>query len=236
MRRFSGWLSAAVLGTFLLTGCGGGSTTGTASPSRNVTRSSAQNFTKDALILAARESTSDAWIPETLAKNIDADLSLLRSRFSNLGTINARPDHDLYTLIVNVENDAPWRAKWEAGTLTTGETELDTLLTNYKAKRVEKIGTYDSYTTFVLHFEDPLNPKALESRFTDSTEDIEDCDPNGIVGDGNRIERELRNGTRIYRFSLGWGDCPSGCTYRRTYTATINADGTILLTESGDRP
>jgi hypothetical protein len=36
-------------------------------------------------------------------------------------------------------------------------------------------------------------------------------------------------------YTVGWGDCPSGCIYQHVWTYQVDADGTVtLLSETGD--
>jgi hypothetical protein len=237
MRRYSrvcSLLAIALFAAVPLSGCGGnGGTTGF-QQSTSLTRSGADRLSPDAVTLAAREA-SDVWIPQALATEIDADLKKIRQRFGQLEPIRARPENDLYSLLLEVAQDAPWRAAWEAGTLTTGDAAVDDLLRTYKAVRVQRITSLNDSVIFALHFQDPLNPRELVRRF-DAVSTFISGHPNGIVGDGNQITRESSGAARIYTFSRGWGDCPSGCIYRRDFKVTLNLKGDMTLEESGDDP
>jgi hypothetical protein len=220
------------LSALLLSGCGGSSTSGVAAS--NLTRSDASKLSADALTLAAREA-SDVWIPEATATAIDDDLKKIRQKYGQLEPIRARPENDLYSLILQISSDSPWLAAWQAGTLTTGESAVDDLLRTFKAVRVERLMSLSDAVLFTVHFEDPLNPRELARRFDVASSYIEGHG-NGTVGDGDQIARETQGGVRVYTFSRGWGDCPAGCIYRRNFKVTLHPDGETTLEESGDDP
>ena len=55
------------------------------------------------------------------------------------------------------------------------------------------------------------------------------------VGDGPNLHITHRNDTAFIDFSLGWGDCPAGCTFRQYWHfSVIDCQATYLGT-SGDR-
>ena len=43
------------------------------------------------------------------------------------------------------------------------------------------------------------------------------AEPQPVVGDGNRIRYNTLNDEQHFEFQLGWGDCLSGCIYRRIW-------------------
>lgn len=229
--RWSGCLATIALGALLLSGCGGSSTSGAAGSS-NLTRSEAGKLSADALTLAAREA-ADVWIPEATATAINEDLKKIRQKYGQLEPIRARPENDLYSLILQVSSDSPWLSAWQSGTLTTGEATVDNLLKTFKAVRVERLMSLSDTVLFTVHFEDPLNPRELVRRFDAASSYIEGYG-NGTVGDGDQIARETNGSVRVYTFSRGWGDCPSGCIYRRDFKVTLHPGGEMTIEESGD--
>ncbi len=237
MRRWNEVLGMLAIGSlaFSLAGCGSGSSTSannTAANNSFVTRSSSGNFSQDALILAAREST-DAWIRTDVATERDADLSKIRQKFPVTTDLHALPDGNMRDTLVAVFKDAPWRDNWEAGTLKTSNAALDALLTEYKLAAVQKVITFDDSTVFKLTFEHPLNIRGIVTRIKNTSDRIKYTEINGLVGDGNNIAFQQGKGQKKYDFSRGWGDCPSGCINRRHWVVTIATNGDMTIEESG---
>jgi hypothetical protein len=220
---------------FVFAGCGSGSSTSTNNGGPNspfVTRSSSGNFSQDALILAAREST-DAWIRTDVATEREADLKKIRQQFPVTTDLHALPDGAMRDTLVSVLKDAPWHGDWEAGTLTTGNATLDALLAEFKLVAVQKVLSLSDSTVFKLTFEHPLNIRRIAARIKDTSDRIKYAEINGRVGDGNNIAFRLESGQKKYDFSRGWGDCPSGCISRRHWVVTIASDGSMTIEESG---
>jgi hypothetical protein len=199
----------------------------------NVTRGTENSYSTDALILAARGSES-ARIPAADAAAVDADLATARAQAPSVKDIHARPLDDLKSLLIYVTPDAPFLNAWKQGTVKTGQATLDDLLTQYKATSVQYLSELNSALVFVVHFDDPLNTKALIAPLSAASTSIVGVHSNGIIGDGNQIMRTVEGGKRVYAFSVGWGDCPAGCYARHTWTVTIAADGGISVVESGN--
>jgi hypothetical protein len=238
MRQWNQIVAILAVGSiaFVFTGCGSGSSTSMNDGGSNtipfVTRSSSGNFSQDALILAAREST-DAWIRTDVATERDAELKTIREKFPVTADLHARPDGEMRDTLVSVFKDASWHGDWESGTLTTGNPTLDALLTEYKLAAVSKVLSVNDSTVFKLTFEHPLNIRHIAARIKDTSDRIKYAEVNGLVGDGNNIAFRLENGQKKYDFSRGWGDCPSGCINRRHWVVTVAADGSMTIEESG---
>ena len=58
-------------------------------------------------------------------------------------------------------------------------------------------------------------------------------DSDGLVGDGSTLARNMTEAGRDYWFSIGGGDCPSGCTSRHHFWWRVTATDVTLLGEWG---
>lgn len=224
-------LLVAAAAAVTLAGCGGSASVPPGSgglPAGVVTRDEEPRFTADGLLLASLSAT-DAWIPLALATAIDADLVRIRSAYPILARIHARPRSEPKTLLVTLHPAAPFRDAWIAGTLTTGDTGLDALLTQFNATGVRHL-TGD---LFVITFAQWLNTNRLAGAVKAASTQIRGAGENLTVGDGDQILRSEVDGVRTYAFVQGWGDCPAGCIYRHRWNVSIAPDGTLSVTESG---
>jgi hypothetical protein len=212
----------------LLTSCGGGGSAPT-----TLTRSNDPGYSRDAQVLASRVADGP-WLPSDRMAMFDRDLNRIRTQYPQVADIHAVGDYVLEELIVGVKADAPWLANWQKGTLTTGDVNLDNLLTTYGATSIRG-GTFifEGHTWFVITFAEALNIRALVPLFLAASSNFTYAEPDGYIGDGDRITFSTTSNTKTYVFSHGWGDCPAGCIERHSWTVTLNYNGSIALEESG---
>jgi hypothetical protein len=80
----------------------------------------------------------------------------------------------------------------------------------------------------------PLNMAALAARFA-TVPGVIRAEPNCCVGDGNDIRARPENGGWRLEYSVGFGDCPAGCTGRRVWSFAVDNTGAVrYLGASGD--
>ena len=168
----------------------------------------------DAIILTLRFQKTGVFIDSLLLKNIYFVLQKARATLDTLKTIHAFPDYVHNELIVS--STAPWTDQWKNGILLTGYSPVDTLLKKYNATSVK----YNSLSSYVIRFGQPLQIKNLSAEFQKDT-NFNYAEPNGYVGDGNNIETVYKNGEWGIAFSRGFGDCPAGCISRYYWYVSV---------------
>jgi hypothetical protein len=221
-----------LIGLGSIHGCGSGSGTVVSSTRANViTRATADSFSTDAKVLAARES-QDGWISTDTARQIDTDLQRIRTFATAVDTIHARPDDDPYSLLVAVNKGVTWESAWSANRIETGVGAIDALSRSYRVTGVSTVSAFPEYTLYKLTFADPLSTKFVAIAYKKTDMGIRDAYSNYLSGSGDNITRQVSGG-RIYQISRGWGDCAAGCIFRHTWQFTIATDGTISVMESG---
>ncbi|HEV2670300.1 MAG TPA: hypothetical protein VGU74_04355 [Gemmatimonadales bacterium] len=63
------------------------------------------------------------------------------------------------------------------------------------------------------------------------------AEPDGLIGDGNNIAGSIEDARVLLDYSVGYGDCPAGCTGRRFYHFAVHDEGTVdYLGASGSPP
>jgi hypothetical protein len=74
----------------------------------------------------------------------------------------------------------------------------------------------------------------LTDRF-DPIEGVKYASAGSAIGDGNDIEGTLGDDFVELQYSVGSGDCPSGCINRHYWTFRVFEDGRVMFRgESGD--
>lgn len=122
-------------------------------------------------------------------------------------------------------------AKQELDAGTYNSTELDQLNEDWGVVEIELL--YGA--TYIYRFDKLYNLERLASIY-ETIPGIKYAETNGLIGAG---PRDLVNneGTR-FTFSVGWGDCPSGCISVFSWSFCVdNDEGTIIQMDNGcERP
>jgi hypothetical protein len=206
------------------------------------------DYTEDAKLLALREIYSDRshyyadsiTIPSDLINNYIDILSVVydmnndvTDTLFNLYQIHAFPDIPYMEIGMMADTSYDWINNYLNDSLVSGNSKFDSLMLKYdfKLQSYHHLNT----TTFIqITTSDYLNLYPI----VDSLEMIQGLSSVSAItswaGDGNDIEILYRNDTAYVDFSIGWGDCPSGCINRRYWKfAVIECEGVYLGT-SGD--
>lgn len=132
----------------------------------------------------------------------------------------------LKRVMVILENDALFADNWREGRRTTTNMYLNQVMSENGLKvkdcRESSIGT-----SCIVEASDFVNTKDL-AFILQNIDGIKIAEPDGMAGDGNNIEygSEGKNHTAL-KFSVGKGDCPSGCIYRKYWVFYLQPDGKI---------
>ena len=190
-------------------------------------------YREDAAQLALRyqldvaRDSSTVELPEDLVESLYA--ALVRARASAAGDsvagIHTFPFRSTHEVIVGAVPGAGWTAGWREGRALTGYEPVDALVRRYELS-LDAFHDFPWGDTAVLRSETPLNTVALGRRFGAAPE-VRYGEPNGYLGDGNDIRAERLDGAWRLAFSVGWGDCPAGCIYRRTWTFVVGDGGEV---------
>lgn len=140
--------------------------------------------------------------------------------------IHTFPNPNLQEVLLVLEKDAPFAEKWKNGTLTTGNATIDGLTSKYsltiKSYRDGGLGPMVTLRSKVY-----LNTTHLSKELT-ACDGIRFAEPEAPMGDGNNIESAPGGKNAFgFKFSEGWGDCPSGCINRRYYTFYVSPEGAV---------
>jgi hypothetical protein len=174
---------------------------------------SRSQITDDALTITLR-SQEGIRLDSTLAQRIDSGLVAAREEVDTLAHIHVFPDY-VYTDLF-VQTSAQWNIAWRQGEILTGEHYIDSLGHVYGLIAVRTI----SLTLYLLTFSAPLQMYRLSDLYA-LHPDVTSAGANGYGGDGDDIEYVGKNGTLLFGFSDGWGDCPAGCIHRYYWYVSV---------------
>jgi hypothetical protein len=149
--------------------------------------------------------------------------------------IHSFPHPQTRQLMVRVDPAHEWTRGWSAGNALTGNPTVDSLVVRYDLT----LRNYFLWTigdVALLRAGRPLNATALAARFAPIAGVIW-AEPDGAVGDGADIRVSRSSDGWRLDYSVGYGDCPSGCINRRTWSFGVSAAGTVrYLGASGSPP
>lgn len=125
----------------------------------------------------------------------------------------------LFTNIyVGVDKSFAWTQNWKNKNITTGIPDLDKLLSTYGF-------TVASYSNLINYAVLTTNQIINVMPLCDSLESFAGViysDPQPVNGDGDKIIYTKIGNDRFYDFTVGYGDCQSGCIAKHTFKFKVN--------------
>lgn len=131
----------------------------------------------------------------------------------------------------DLDTTVAWTQNWLNGDQLSGNAAIDSLFQdlNYLLQLSPPFGEP------ILRISDNVNFQIIED-FLNMQAGVNSATfyP-GYGGGGNLIMYSKTNGIQYFDFILGWGDCPAGCNWYRTWSFSVDADCTVsFLGASGD--
>lgn len=140
------------------------------------------------------------------------------------------------SLLLWLSGTQEWIQRLARREVPTGEPSIDTLLARYSLSLGRAYVMHDGDVLVTLGPPEPLNMEALAGLFR-GIAGVRFAEPNNMIGDGNDITGSIEGSRVMLDYSVGYGDCPAGCTARRFYHFAVHEDGTVeYLGASGSPP
>lgn len=142
------------------------------------------------------------------------------------------PDLEMFSLMA--DGNLPWMQNFAANQLPVGQNEVDSLMQKYQ------IIFHYYFSGFSADFVDfktsyPLNTFALSRAFKNIT-GVQEAYPNSFFGGNKNIYDSIYENFIELEFYYGWGDCPAGCIYHRTWKFRVFWDCRVeYLGSSGNQ-
>jgi hypothetical protein len=140
--------------------------------------------------------------------------------------IHTYPYPSTRSLVVAAASAETWVQHLIAGDVPTGNATVDDLLARYALTLGTVWHFRDGEALLTLTPDEPLNIAALAPLFS-RVAGVRYAEPDGFVGDGNNLEGSIPDSRVLLSYSVGSGDCPSGCINRRYYRFAVSADGMV---------
>ncbi len=195
----------------------------------------AQNLTyKDSILIPY--SHSDTVLKALLAVYNATSLPA-RDTIVTLFNIHTFPIPNINCISISADSSLAWMHQLRNGIIPTGNSQVDSLLAYYYLN----IDYYSDwagwfiYHTVRLVSDSDYNALPLSNVF-DSVAGVVITEACNVYGDGNDIYATIYTDHVELIYSLGGGDCPSGCTKRRYWKFNVYFDCTVQYVGSYGSP
>lgn len=143
------------------------------------------------------------------------------------------PEYNLHEIILAVDSSVHGIDSLKVSGLS-GYDDLDNFLIQY-ALTVKSVSRYTSGYSVLLRSAEAVNTPALCNRIS-HLDNILWCEPNGYLGDGDRIYARSYSDYLLIDFEQRWGDCPAGCISHHTWHFKVwNSSEVEFLYSSGNK-
>lgn len=183
----------------------------------------------DTILIKYRDSiTVPQFVQEPIWEGLSAIFNLTavpeRDSVFDKYCIHQQVSYVYHSIYVGVDTSYSWTHQWQNLNTTTGITSLDNLLSTYGFT----VTYFSSFGGNYARLTTNQNINVLP--LCDSIETFNGVlysEPDFYAGDGDEITYIVSGSDRLYYFTLGLGDCYSGCTEFHTYKFRVFQDCSV---------
>lgn len=177
-------------------------------------------------ILIPTEEVTPVW--DALIAVYNATTLAARDTVVKQFDIHTTPRPSLNAFSIVADSTLSWMQELSKGHIPTGNAEVDSLLLNYHIKIESYFRMFGSEANHWVFFvsDSSFNTRALSKAF-EKINGVVRAETEFAIGDGNYIIDSIYNDHIELIYSLGWGDCPAGCTQRRFWKFNVYPDCSV---------
>lgn len=139
--------------------------------------------------------------------------------------IHTFPDPVLNSISVHADSTLPWMQQLRIGKFPTGTASIDSIMSTYHLSISKYLHFGNAYSWHGVVFQSDSNYNLLPlAAIFEKIPDVYFSEPDRYVGDGNNIYDSIFPDHVELIYTLGWGDCPSGCMSRRFWKFNVYFD------------
>lgn len=154
-----------------------------------------------------------------------------RDTVVSMYNIHAFPNPNINSFSVAADSNLVWMQQLKNGVFPTGNSTVDSLTVLYGLEVWFYFGGLSGYD--IVHFQSDSNYNVLPlSLLYQSIPGVYFTEPGGWGGDGNNITSTINTDHVELIYSIGWGDCPSGCFERRFFKFKVYYDCSVEFVSS----
>lgn len=156
-----------------------------------------------------------------------------RDTIVSMYNIHSFPNPNINSFSVAADSNLIWMQQLKNGIFPTGNSTIDSLTNLYNLY----VWNYSNFTSFlgydVVYFQSDSNYNIQPlSIIYQSIPGVYYSEPVGWGGDGNNITSTINSDHVELVYSVGWGDCPSGCIERRFFKFKVYYDCSVEFVNS----
>jgi hypothetical protein len=147
--------------------------------------------------------------------------------------------HDFRSSVIKefllvIDTSASWMENWKNGNIITGINQLDELIATYNIE-INSVNTFSEIhmALILIKTEDYVNYTMFPNLFH-GIDKIKSAEHHGMIGGGGYISTSINNGSIILTYSIGWGDCLSGCISKHYWEFSVKRNKVKFIREYGD--
>ena len=154
-----------------------------------------------------------------------------RDTVVSMYNIHSFPNPNINSFAVAADSNLVWMQHLKNGIYPTGNSTVDSLTVLYNLHVWYYFSSISGYD--LVHFQSDSNYNVLPlSLLYQSIPGVFFTEPGGWGGDGNNITSTINSDHVELVYSVGWGDCPSGCFARRFFKFKVYYDCSVEFVNS----
>lgn len=147
--------------------------------------------------------------------------------------VHAFPNPNINLFAVAADSNLFWMQQLKNGVFPTGNSTIDSLSNLYNLYVYNYLNFNGLFSYDVVYFQSDSNYNVLVlSTLYQSIPGVVYTEPGGWGGDGNNITSTINTDHVELIYSIGWGDCPSGCISRRFFKFKVYYDCSVEFVNS----
>lgn len=149
--------------------------------------------------------------------------------------IHSFPNPELHILYVAADSGLSWMRQLRRNQAPTGTPAIDRLLARYHLRpgRYYDFSAAFGYDLAGLETDSSYNLYPLTNLFA-ALPGVRYAYPEGYAGDGDNLTDSIYADHVELTYSIGRGDCPAGCTYRKYWKFNVYFDCSVQFVRSYD--
>lgn len=128
--------------------------------------------------------------------------------------VHAKMEYDLRSVQFIPNPSQQWVQNFRDSIFPTGYTTFDSVMSKYHLYR-RSYYVIGSFTSATVKADSNFNAKALANIFNSTITQTQGGSVNSYVGMGSDITDSIHPAYMELTYKYAWGDCPSGCMYKR---------------------
>jgi hypothetical protein len=140
--------------------------------------------------------------------------------------VHTLPNPSLNRFMVYAPPNLAWMQQLQLGNVPTGTASVDSLLVPY-GFYVTGFNVWSTNNASANLKTDSIYNTVAISKLFKALQGVGNASDNSLCCDGNDIQDSINSNHVALTYSIGWEDCPAGCTFRRYWKFNVYNDCSV---------